>query len=187
MAIGAEFDGVIAAARHHEPWALERLYRDLAPMVLGYLRVQGARDPEDVASEVFVSLVRGVSRFEGDERQFHSWMFTIVHSRLNDERRKLARRRTHLVAPEELPGVAAGDDPDDEAIARADAWARRLLAGLTPDQRTVVVLRILADLPVAEVARITGKRAGAVKTLQRRALRALRRELEREHLAGRVR
>ena len=55
---------------------------------------------------------------------------------------------------------------------------RGMLAVLSPDQRDVVLLRIVADLSVEEVARLTGKREGAVKALQHRALAALRRHLD---------
>ena len=55
---------------------------------------------------------------------------------------------------------------------------RELLAVLSPDQRDVVLLRIVADLSVEEVARLLGKREGAVKALQHRALAALRRHLD---------
>ena len=61
---------------------------------------------------------------------------------------------------------------------------QRLLSGgvsaLSPDQREVVLLRIVADLPVEEVARILDKREGAIKALQHRALNALRRHLDRQ-------
>jgi RNA polymerase sigma-70 factor, ECF subfamily len=51
---------------------------------------------------------------------------------------------------------------------------------LSPDQRAVVLLRVVADLPVEEVARILGKREGAVKALQHRAMASLRRHLSRD-------
>ncbi|HVM02425.1 MAG TPA: sigma-70 family RNA polymerase sigma factor, partial [Acidimicrobiales bacterium] len=53
------------------------------------------------------------------------------------------------------------------------------LSRLTADQREVVVLRFVADLPLADVARITGRRTGAVKALQHRALEALSALLDR--------
>jgi RNA polymerase sigma factor (sigma-70 family) len=59
------------------------------------------------------------------------------------------------------------------------AAVRRLLAGLTDEQRQVLTLRILGDLTVEQVAGILGKRPGAVKALQRRALRALEKNLPR--------
>ena len=83
------FDRVLAAARTDAGWAYERLYRDLSPSVCGYFRVQGAREPEDLTSEVFLGAFRGLGGFSGDEAQFRSWVFTIAHRRLTDERRRV--------------------------------------------------------------------------------------------------
>jgi RNA polymerase sigma factor (sigma-70 family) len=171
---------IVEAARAGDRAALEALYRELAPAVLGYLRAQGAREAEDLASETFVGVVRGLGRFRGDERAFRSWVFSICHRRLIDERRRLARRPEDLVAPAELPELAGGD-VEDEAITRVDSgWAGRVVAGLTEDQRDVLLLRVVADLPVEEVARILGKSGGAVKSLQRRALLSVARQIDRE-------
>jgi RNA polymerase sigma-70 factor (ECF subfamily) len=162
-------------ARTGDREALEELYERVAPAVLGYLRVQGAREAEDLASEVFVGVVRGLPGFDGDERGFRSWVFTIAHRRLQDERRRLARRREEPVAPEGLEALAgAAPGADDVASGSGSAVLERL-AALTPDQRAVIALRVLADLSVVEAARILGKSEGAVKTLTRRALAALAR------------
>lgn len=170
----------VEAARAGDRAALEALYRELAPAVLGYLRAQGARDPEDLASETFVGVVRGLRRFRGDERDFRTWVFSIAHRRLVDDRRSLSRRRTAAVAPAEFP-ERAGGDVEDEALARlGDRWALEAVARLTGDQRDVLLLRVLADLPVEEVARILSKNQGAVKSLQRRALLALARLIDRQ-------
>jgi DNA-directed RNA polymerase specialized sigma24 family protein len=59
----------------------------------------------------------------------------------------------------------------------SETRARDLLTGLTPDQRDVLVLRIFGELPLEQVAAILGKRQGAVKALQHRALATLRRTL----------
>jgi RNA polymerase sigma factor (sigma-70 family) len=182
--IGQAFGSALQAARDGAPWALEAIYRDLAPAVLGYLRGQRAVEPEDLTSEIFVGVVRGLRGFRGDERGFRSWVFSIAHRRLIDERRRLARRREEAFDPSALadllPGSAVGD-AEDEALVRLGAgWAVRTLDILTDDQRSVLLLRILADLSVEEVARLLGKRPGAVKTLQRRALASLARYLERQ-------
>ncbi|HZA89644.1 MAG TPA: sigma factor-like helix-turn-helix DNA-binding protein, partial [Solirubrobacterales bacterium] len=55
----------------------------------------------------------------------------------------------------------------------------RVLDALSPDQRAVLLLRVLGELTVDEVAGALGKRRGAVKALQRRGLAAIRRELGR--------
>ena len=182
--IGHGFSAVLERARRGERSAFETIYRDLAPAVLGYLRGQRAAEPEDLASEVFVGVVRGLKRFGGDEPAFRSWVFAIAHRRLIDERRRLSRRREEVVDPSALAGPLAGvsvGDAEDEAVAGAGrAWAMRTLDIITEDQRSVLLLRVLADVSVEDAARILGKRPGAVKTLQRRALASLARHLERQ-------
>jgi RNA polymerase sigma-70 factor (ECF subfamily) len=56
---------------------------------------------------------------------------------------------------------------------------RRVLDRVTPDQRDVLLLRILGGLTVEQVAAAVGRSAGAVKMLQARGLAAIRREIER--------
>jgi RNA polymerase sigma-70 factor (ECF subfamily) len=62
-------------------------------------------------------------------------------------------------------------------ISLGDDRVRELLAALAPDQRDVVLLRIVADLSIEDTAAALGKRPGAVKALQHRAMRSLRNKL----------
>jgi RNA polymerase sigma-70 factor (ECF subfamily) len=57
---------------------------------------------------------------------------------------------------------------------------RRIIGRLGPDQRDVVLLRVLGGLTVTETAKALGKSAGAVKALQRRGLLAIKRALTEE-------
>ena len=70
------------------------------------------------------------------------------------------------------------DSAEHDAERRlGDERARQLLDDLVPDQRDVMVLRIVADLTVEQVAEVLGKNVGAVKALQRRALENLRKKV----------
>jgi RNA polymerase sigma factor (sigma-70 family) len=183
MTIGPGFPRVLEAARARADWAFEALYRDLAPSVIGYLRGQGAPEPEDAASEVFVGMVRNIGSFEGDERAFRTWVFSIAHRRLIDQRRRRARRPEEITDPSELTERVLDTEaspPGQEIQARLPGPAARALLDLSADQRAVILLRVVADLSVAEVAEILGKSQGGVKTLQRRAFRALARTLKGE-------
>lgn len=172
------FDRLVTAAQAGGEWAYERLYRSLAPAVAGYLRVQGAAEPDDLTSEVFERAFSALGGFKGGEAAFRSWVFTIAHHRLTDEWRRAARRP--LRADGDPPEAAAGD-VEDEALRRmATARVQRLCEGLVADQRDVLLLRMLAAMTVEEVALAVGKSPGAVKALQRRGLAALRRQMERE-------
>ena len=145
-------------------------YRSLAPAVLGYLRAQRAPEPEDILGEVFLQVARDLHRFRGDDDALRRWVFSIAHNRLLDARRRDGRR-PQLVdrAVPAVPTPPLPDPLDPDLVAA--------LAQLTADQREVVVLRFVADLPLADVAKITSRRVGAVKAMQRRALEALERAL----------
>lgn len=167
------FASVLTAARAGADWAWERIYADLSGPVTGYLRVHGAADPEDLAGETFLQVVRDLPRFRpaGDdpERDFRAWVFTIVHRRLVDERRRRARKPS-VPLPETHD--AQGGDVGEDAMERLDRTrVIELLADLPEDQRSVLLLRILGDLTIEEIARALGKRPGAVKALQRRGLK----------------
>ena len=172
------FDDLRAAVLAHESWACHRLYADYAGRVLGYLRAQGAREAEDLTSEVFLRVFDRLPQFSGDEPNFRSWLFTIAHRVLIDDARRRQRRPQTTALGIDVESTNTGD-VEHEALANVGAeWADELLSSLPPDQRAVVSLRVTADLSLEQVADILGKRVGAVKSLQHRALESLRRRCE---------
>ena len=141
------------------------VYERLSPAVLGYFRASRMRDPEGLTGDVFVAVTERLSRFRGDDAALRRWVFTIAHHRRVDEIRREGRR-----------GEVLTDEPDQPPTFDAPAFDPDIVAALgrlTPEQREVVVLRYVADLPIAAVAAITGRRQGAVKMLQARGLEAL--------------
>ncbi len=181
MATGPAFDDVLVAAQAGAAWAFEVLYRDLSPAVTGYLRLHGALDPDDLASETFLAVFRGLAGFSGDEDGLRSWVFTIAHRRLVDDWRRRSRRpQLADDADDLLPDTPGGDVEDDVLTRLGTETVHRMCAGLPADQRSVLLLRVLADLTVEQVAATLGKTPGAVKALQRRGLAALRSVLAEE-------
>ena len=179
MATGPAFDDVLAAARAGAAWAFEVLYRDLSPAVTGYLRLHGALDPDDLASETFLAVFRGLAGFSGDEDGLRSWVFTIAHRRLVDDWRRRSRRPQLADDVDDLLPETPGGDVEDDVLTRLGTeTVHRMCAGLPADQRSVLLLRVLADLTVEQVAAVMDRSVGSVKALQRRGLRRLRAELE---------
>jgi RNA polymerase sigma factor (sigma-70 family) len=185
--LGKAFAPTLAGARAGEDRSFARLYDNVAPLVLGYLRGLRVPDPEDVAGDVFVDLVRGLDTFTGDERQFRSWLLAVAHRRAVDDGRRRHDRPTVTAPPvagdRAVPTTdgsgtvvlteSAGEDgaTDDLSVLRIlDA-----LDGLTPDQCAAVMLRVVADLTVPEVAVALGKPPTAVNALLRRATARLSR------------
>jgi RNA polymerase sigma factor (sigma-70 family) len=177
---GGEFSAVLEAAHRGQSEAFETIFTALAPVVAGYLRLQGAVEPDDLTSEVFVAVLRNIERFQGDEPGFRSWVFTIAHRRLLDERRRLVRRPPSEPLAAEMD-VVAPDDVESAVEATLSAErVRNLCEQLAPDQRDVMLLRLLGRLTIDEIASVLGKNPGAVKALQRRGMRSVGRLLERE-------
>lgn len=170
LASGTSFESVLAAAQAGGEWALSALYRDLQPRLLRYLRANESSEAEDLASEVWLAVAQGLGRFEGDERAFRCWLFTIAHRRLVDLRRQKARRREDLGSME-----AIASRPDDAewfsgpASADALAWLRLL----PPEQAEIVLLRVVGGLDSNEVGALLGRKPGTVRVLQKRALEQL--------------
>ncbi|MEA2844650.1 MAG: polymerase sigma-70 factor, subfamily [Actinomycetota bacterium] len=184
MGFGQAFFQVLDAARADAPWAYATMYEELAPSVCGYFRLQGAREPEDLVSETFLGVFRNLDSFTGSEAQFRSWLFTIAHRRLTDERRRWGRR-PHMTGNQltgdhdGLPPDRPGGSVEDDALRRMSGdRVRSLVETLAPDQRDVLLLRIVSDLTVDSVAEVLGKSPGAVKALQRRGLDSLREKVE---------
>ena len=179
MTIGEAFPEILAAARTGADWAWTRIYKDLSPSMLGYLRVKKCPDAEDVMGEAFMDVVKNLANFEGGEREFRSWAFTICHRRVVDRVRK-GSHQVHADPLDPNDSGPTGDVEDDAFAVLGIERVRTLVARLSPDQQDVVLLRILGDMTVEEVARAIGKRPGAVKALQRRALANLKKEILRE-------
>jgi RNA polymerase sigma factor (sigma-70 family) len=180
MTLEGEFDGIVAAARDGEEWALRAVYEDLAPRVAGYLRGQGVAEPDELVGEVFLQMVRELASFEGDESDLRARVLTIAHQRLLEGHRAGPRRFSISVVREPR-------DPDNAAVEQVEAKAveasrgervSTMLAGLSANQRSVVLLRALGDLSVEQVADVLDKPPRAVKRLQQRGLAFLARDGE---------
>ena len=169
---------LVVAARDGQAWALTEIWQRFAPAVNGYLRGRGAAEPDDMTSEVFLAVFERLRRFHGDDDALRSFVFTIAHHKLVDDLRRRARRGEPApYEPEKDPRVEASAETVAMGVI-GDQQVDELLQSLSPDQREVILLRVVGDLSLEQTASVLGKRVGAVKALQHRALGSLRRLLE---------
>ena len=120
MSLGESFPEVLQATLRGSEWAWTALYRDLAPLVLGYLRSRGADESEDLTGEVFLQIARDLPAFRGQEAEFRSWVLAITHHRLIDQRRYQWRHPADP-APDDAMNVKAPPGGWDRATAAAPA------------------------------------------------------------------
>jgi RNA polymerase sigma-70 factor (ECF subfamily) len=131
-----------------------------------------------LTSEVFVRLVEKIDRFTYRGRPLLAWLYTIARNLITDHHRKVKRFATYPLKERERL-VAEAVDPEEAA--RRSLMQDRLVAAiahLTEDQRQVIILKFIEGLDNKTTAQILSKSVGAVKSLQHRALAALRRILE---------
>jgi RNA polymerase sigma-70 factor (ECF subfamily) len=185
--IGPSFPAVLAAAQCGDERAFAVLWRDLQPAVLRYLRVAAPAAAEDLAADTWMSVIRGLARFRGDEAGFRALVFTAARHRALDWRRQVSRTPFAAVPVEAIEDRPAPDDPAEAVLeAQSTRAALALIAELPRSQAEVVALRMIAGLDIAQVARIVGKRPGAVRTLTHRGLRRLAERLAATDSARRV-
>lgn len=167
----------LAAARQGDERGFEFLYDSLFSSLLAFASRRGAEDPEELANAALFSAFQHLPTFTGGYDAFRSYVYRIMRNRLIDDYRRRGRRPSTV--PLEGHHTAAPDGNFDDLVADRD-HAQQLLSTLTEDQRDVLLLRVAADLSLAETAETMGKPVSAIKALQRRAVRALHRNLGEE-------
>jgi len=175
----AEFADLLRQAQQGDELAFNSLFRQTQPVVLKYLAaIGGMAMAEDIASETWVSVIRDLNNFSGDEpAAFRAWVLSIARRRWIDEVRRRTRRPETLV--DVIPDITPAAD-DVEAAANRSAgtqWALDVLSTLPPDQAEIIALRVIADLDVHATAQLVGKSPGAVRVTAHRALRRLAEQL----------
>jgi RNA polymerase sigma-70 factor (ECF subfamily) len=168
-----QLDGALSRARCGDEAGFLELWQGLQPGLLRYLRVLSCDDPDDIASETWLQVVRDLHKFKGGDREFRRWLFTVGRNRAIDAARSRLRRRS-TPAAESLDDLADEQTVEDQVFdGLAIRKAIALLADLPRDQAEAVALRVLAGLDTSAVAGILGKSSGAVRVALHRGLRAL--------------
>ncbi len=165
---------MIKRAKEGDLASISCLYETHHPAVFRYLyyRVGDRETAEDLTSEVFLHMVRSLAHYKDHGISFQAWLFKIAWNLAVDHFRKTSAS-PQLALSENLPSSEA--EPAAAVERRLTTESLRWgLSKLSADQRDVVVLRFVADLPIAEVARTLNRSEDAVKGLQRRGLVALR-------------
>ncbi|MEU0156436.1 RNA polymerase sigma factor [Micromonospora fulviviridis] len=140
-----------------------------------YRRVLDRQVAEDLTSETFLRALRNLAAFRPAGGDFAGWITTIARN-LTINHLQSHQRRERPVAEVHEPvstGVVAG--PEAAAVERLTREA--LIAGiakLSPVQRQCITLRYLRELSIEETAQALGRTPAAVKSLQHKALKALR-------------
>ena len=170
----SQFSDDLVQARSGDEAAFARIFDRTQPALFRYLRAMAPGVAEDIASETWLSIVRDLPSFHGEEKAFRGWVLAIARHRMVDASRVEARHPAVPMAEPPLPAHAAEPDTGELVVERAQTrQALALIATLPPDQAEALLLRVVAGLDVAQVAQIMGRSSGAVRVLTHRGLKTL--------------
>ncbi|MHB8685300.1 MAG: sigma-70 family RNA polymerase sigma factor [Dehalococcoidia bacterium] len=170
-------EALVERARQLDDAAWATIYQRHAEQVYAYIyyRLGDPHTAEDLAADVFVKAVAGIRGYSYRGTPLLAWLYRIAHN-VTVDYRKSAAKRSQRTATEDLDTIEAARDVLRERDERSDMLTA--IRGLTAEQQQVVLLRFYSGMSNAQVARVMGKPEGAVKALQARAVRSLRRILE---------
>jgi RNA polymerase sigma-70 factor, ECF subfamily len=165
-------DGDVARLKARDTAAWEALFDRMYPRMLAYAerRVGSPEDAKDAVSEAFARLVKSLDGLTRPGVTSDGWCFGILHHVVADAQRRMYRRRKGVPADIRAEGEVA------EALVLADEHqaVRAAFAELSPRDRDLLELRVIAGLSAEEVGLILSMRPGAVRMAQARALERLR-------------
>jgi RNA polymerase sigma-70 factor (ECF subfamily) len=168
---GELVEAILGGSREH----FDLLYQSYFPRVYRFAlkRLGDPGEAEDVAQEVFMTVFRALSSFQGSSTLL-VWIFGITRNTVN---RRFRRRRPRLVGLDDGARQVAGDEapPDRAADARRilDRCEEVIEKELTPLQRRIFHLKHLRRQSIRNIAEGLGKSEDAVKANLYRMRRAL--------------
>ncbi|NMB67222.1 MAG: sigma-70 family RNA polymerase sigma factor [Chloroflexi bacterium] len=170
---------LLQGARAFDPGCLAELYDRYSPEIYAYAwRLLGdVHLAEDCTAETFTRLLSALRSGGGPSDHLRAYLYRTAHNIATDHYRRHP--------PADLSEDLSSADPPPEALAGLAQRQRQMRAALlrlTPEQRQVILLRFYQELDPAETAAALGRPTGAVKSLQHRALAALRRLLNQEDI-----
>jgi len=167
----------VPQARAGEPAAWDRLFRRYQLPLYAYV-FELTRDEQaslDIVQETFIAAVRHIGSLRDDEK-FGSWLFGIAHQKCVQHWRK----RTEVLFDEIPEPQDEFEMGADELLIRRESEAEfmKLVEQLPVPQRAVLLLHFIEDFSLEEIARITEKPIGTVKSRLHYAKKSLRKLLE---------
>lgn len=146
---------------------IDRIYRYI------YYQVRDRAVTEDLTQQVFMKAWEAISKYEWRGKPFAAWLFRIAHNNTVDYYRSIKKddRIKNQVS------VYVFDPETDIEKKLIEEELLEAVSGLPPQQREVIILKFIDGLDNHQISEIMGKKEGAIRVMQMRALSALRQKL----------
>ncbi len=169
---------LIQAAVKGDSSAFGSLYDHYQAMIYRFVAIKvGSREEaEDITHQVFLSAWQKVKTYKHRGHPFSSWLYRIARNQVIDH----YRSGRSVVSLEKIdPELFATPEREPEHLARKFQLeeVRKAIASLKPDYQDVIIMRFVEDVSLKETAAALKKTEGAIKLIQHRAVKELKRML----------
>lgn len=164
--------------RDLDPQVLSEVHEQYFSQLYRYVRyrVPDHALAEDLTSETFVQLLDAIHSGKGPNSSIRGWLFGTAANLINSHFRR-TYREGELIEERKIKLAPATQPNPIKRVEQQDLLSAAI-SKLTGDQQHVIALRFGTGMSIQETARVMDKNENAVKALQFRAIRSLRRELE---------
>jgi len=143
-------------------------------------QVRDKMTSEDIVEEVFVKAWKAIGTCKGKSQTFSAWLYRIAHNHIVNTLRRMNKRVSLESVEMEIETLTEVTNPEQEVEAKlVRQELSEAMTCLSQNQRQVIILKFIEGLDNREIAQILGKKEGAIRVLQMRALSRLRQELGR--------
>lgn len=172
-------EDVLVERAKRDRQAFSDLYQQYASRIYNYIyqRTGSTVEAEELTATVFLRALSHLDSYQPRGQSFGTWLFTIAHNLLVNWYRDRERQGAPLLRE------VSGSEDVAAALATAEevALMQRAVAGLPEERQQLIFLKYVDGLSNAEIGRVMGRSEGAIKSLLHRTLRALRKEIRRQH------
>ena len=184
-AMESELEAAVEAARGGDEMAFALLWRENNSRLTKFVQARTYKsdlDYEEIVSEVWTSVAKDIRKFKGDYSGFTAWVYGTARNRIVDA----SRKRDRTIRPQEELEEAFWI-PSNQDVAKdfeADQNIKKIIDEinkLPAAQAEVLMLRVVSDLSVEEVAKIVKKNANSVRVLAHRGLATLKEAMGGSH------
>lgn len=173
---------LIIKARQKEKESFGLLYDKYMPAIYRFivLRISHKQEAEDLTHQVFLNAWIKIEEYDFRGFPFSSWLYRIAHNLVIDYYRT---NRQNFLDIDSVDESFFADHPqwevglDDETRMKQ---IKNAIAKLEPDQQSVLILKFVNDLSNKEIAESLEKKEGAIRVIQHRALKNLKKYVEQE-------
>ena len=148
---------------------LSRIYRYV------FYHVKVKMLAEDLTEDIFLKAWKAIGKYRGDGPSFQTWLYRIANNHIIDYFR--ANRKIAQLDPEiSINSYSFQDTGDPKEIAETSIMHEKVLeqvSCLPFNQRQIIILKFIEGMENREIEQITGKKQGAIRILQMRALSSL--------------